>query len=197
MVYITAPLCSRCGRPLSSGSFCADCVRRVPQIDGIRSCLQFDGVVRQMVHSFKYRNVRALAPLLAQFLAEFLSVSELPADALIPVPLHQHRLRERGYNQSQLIARELGALVDMPVFEDVLVRVDDTPTQVKTLNVKMRWENVAGAFACSGRCGDLENRRILLIDDVCTTGATLDACASALRKVGVASVWGLTVAREL
>jgi ComF family protein len=150
-----------------------------------------------MIYSFKYHNVRVLAPLLAQFLAEFLSANELSADVLIPVPLHRHRLRERGYNQSHLIARELGALVDMPVFEDVLVRVKDTPTQVKTPNVKMRWENVERAFACSGRCGDLENRRVLLIDDVCTTGATMDACAGVLRKVGVASVWGLTVAREL
>ena len=195
LVYISAPLCSKCGRPLSSGSYCPSCVRWPIQIDGIRSPLQFDGVVREMIHNFKYRNLRVLAPLLAQFLKAFLCVNELPAEVLIPVPLHPHRLRERGYNQSALITRELGTLVNLPVLEHSLVRLKDTPAQARTANVKVRRDNVAGAFACLDR--KLKDKQVLLIDDVCTTGATLDSSANALRKVGVASIWGLTVAREL
>ena len=195
LVYISAPLCSKCGRPLSSGNYCPSCVRWPIQIDGIRSPLQFDGVVREMVHDFKYRNLRVLALLLAQFLKAFLCVNELPAEVLIPVPLHPHRLRERGYNQSVLITRELGALVNLPVLERSLVRLKDTPAQARTANVKVRRDNVAGAFTCLDR--KLKDKQVLLIDDVCTTGATLDSSANALRKVGVASIWGLTVAREL
>jgi len=148
-----------------------------------------------MVHDFKYRNLRVLALLLAQFLKAFLCVNELPAEVLIPVPLHPHRLRERGYNQSALIPRELGTLVNLPVLEHSLVRLKDTPAQARTANVKVRRDNVSGAFTCLDR--KLKDKQVLLIDDVCTTGATLDSSANALRKVGVASIWGLTVAREL
>lgn len=164
-------------------------------IDGIRSPFCFDGAVRQAIHQLKYRNVKALAAPLAQMMGEFLVKNPLPVEVVVPVPLHPRRLRERGYNQASLLARELAKLGSMPLVEGMLVRLHDTPAQTRTQSAKERQSNVARAFSCRGR--ELEGKRILLIDDVCTSGATLDACARAVKAAGAASVWGLTLAREV
>jgi ComF family protein len=113
---------------------------------------------------------------------------------LVPVPLHPKRLRERGYNQASLLSKELGKLVGLPVEDDTLIRVKDSVPQARTRSAIERRRNVQDAFASHQR---LEGKQILLIDDVCTTGATLDACATALKAAGAGSVWGLTVAREM
>jgi ComF family protein len=165
------------------------------EIDGIRSVFRFEGTVRQAVFSFKYKNVKALAAPLAQLMEEYLQANPLPADALVPVPLHPRRVRQRGYNQSSLLAGELSKLALLPLVEGPLVRLKNTPPQTRTKSAEERQSNVAGAFFC--RDQRLEGRRILLIDDVCTSGATLNACAAALKAAGVTSVWGLTLAREV
>ena len=115
----------------------------------------------------------------------------LSADLIVPVPLHPSRVAERGYNQSTLLADVLSPAVGVPMVEEVLVRQKATLPQV-TLGRLERQQNVRGAFACRG---DVAGQRIVLIDDVCTTGATLEACAAALRSRGAASVWGFTLAR--
>ena len=164
-------------------------------IDGICSPFRFDGAVRQAIHQLKYRNVKALAAPLAQLMGEYLMRSPLPVEVLVPVPLHPRRLRQRGYNQASLLARELAKIGLIPLVEGVLIRLHDTPAQTRTQSAEERQNNVARAFFCRGR--EFEGKRILLIDDVCTSGATLDACATALKAAGAASVWGLTVAREV
>ena len=164
-------------------------------IEGICSLFRFDGAMRQAILSFKYRNVKALTPLLAQLMAEYLVANPLPAEVLVPVPLHRRRLRQRGYNQASLLAAELGRLSSMPVVEGSLVRLRDTPAQTRTRSAEERQSNVAQAFSCRNQ--ELDDKRVLLIDDVCTSGATLDACATALKAAGATSVWGLTVAREV
>ena len=193
--YISAPVCVRCGRPLGAGSYCSGCVRWPMQIDGIRSVFEFEGVIQKLIYDFKYHYVRALAPFLTRFLANYLKNHELDMDVLVPVPLHEHRLRERGYNQSALLANELSRITTIPVIEGVLIRTVDTSPQARTANINIRRKNVARAFSCNSK--ELKDKQILLIDDVCTTGATLNACAIALKKAGAASVWGLTIAREL
>lgn len=115
-------------------------------------------------------------------------------DAVVPVPLHPWRLRERGYNQSALLAREAGKLLSVPVVEGSLVRQSNGRAQVKAADAAERRRNVEGAFRC--RDERLAGKHVVILDDVCTTGATLDSCAVALRGAGVASVWGLTLARE-
>jgi ComF family protein len=115
----------------------------------------------------------------------------LAADLIVPVPLHPKRQAERGYNQSALLARELSRQVGLPVAPAELVRTVRTRPQVG-LNRDERRANIAGAFRCAGKVTDL---RIVLVDDVCTTGATLEACAAELRSAGAAHVVGLTVAR--
>jgi len=192
---LLSPLCPNCGRPQASGIVCPDCRQRQTEIDGIRSPFRFDEVIRKAIHQLKYRNLKALSPCLAELLADYFRSNPLPGEALVCVPLHQRRLRERGYNQSNLLARELGRRIDLPMIEDCLVRVKQAQPQVRAVDVEERRRNVADAFMC--RDGKVGGKQIILIDDVCTSGATLESCAAALKSKGATSVWGLTLAREI
>jgi competence protein ComFC len=194
---ITPPVCDGCGRPLddrSGGMLCPACAGVEARIDGIRSPFLFDGVLRRAIHEFKYNNLRALAPVLAGMLHGYMMRNPLPGEVLVPVPLHPRRLRERGYNQSALLARELGRLSVAPVVEGCLVRRGYAPPQVGSAGVAERRRNVATAFACRDR--RLAGRKVILIDDVSTSGATLNSCAAVLKAAGAASVWGLVMALE-
>jgi ComF family protein len=174
---------------------CPSCRQRQSEFDGIRSPFRFDEVIRQAIHQLKYHNLRAISPCLAELLADYLESNPLPGEALVPVPLHPRRLKERGYNQSSLLARELAKLTNLPVIEDCLIRVKEARPQVKTTSMEERRNNVIDAFAC--RNGEINGKQIILIDDVCTSGATLESCAAALKSKGAISVWGLTLAREI
>jgi ComF family protein len=174
---------------------CPSCWQRPTEIDGIRSPFRFDEVIRKAIHELKYRNLRAISPRLAELLADYLEKNPLPGDALLGVPLHPRRLRERGYNQSDLVAEELGKHIGLPVIEDCLVRVREAQPQVRAADVEERRRNVADAFVCSDE--SVSGKRIILIDDVCTSGATLESCAAALKNKGATSVWGLTLAMEI
>ena len=152
----------------------------------------FEDRLRHAIHKLKYRRLAALAEPLGDAMARFYLQSPLPADMIVPVPLHPRRQRDRGYNQAALLANRLGRATCLPVRPAALIRVRATVAQM-SLNAAQRKENVDGAF----RCDDLTVRgqHVLLIDDVCTTGATLDACAVALKMAGAAEVRGLTLAR--
>lgn len=188
------PICGRCGVPLFEGNLCSSCKWSPGKIDGIRSLFLFEGAIRQAIYSFKYRNLKAIAPCLADLLWNYLEASPLPGEILLPVPLHPKRLRQRGYNQVALLSQELSKLCGLPVAEKSLLRLRDTASQT-SLNPKERKTNTRGAFVCDDQ--RLYGKRVILIDDVCTTGATLEACAVALKDNGVASVWGLTLARDV
>jgi ComF family protein len=191
---LLSPLCPNCGRPQASGIVCPDCRQRQTEIDGIRSPFRFDEVIRKAIHQLKYRNLKAISPCLAELLADYLRSNPLPGEALVYVPLHPRRLRERGYNQSSLLAGELGKRIDLPVIEDCLIRVKQAQPQVRAADVEERRRNVADAYVC--RDERVSGKQIILIDDVCTSGATVESCAAALKSKGAASVWGLTLARE-
>jgi len=192
---IMPPLCPKCGRPQSSAILCPGCAGWQAKIDGIRSPFRFDGVIRQAIHELKYRNLRAIAGLLAQWLNDYLVTNPVPGEVVVPVPLHPKRLRERGYNQSRLLAKELAKLTGLPLVDDCLIRRRYSPPQARTATVVERRINVANAFFC--RDQRLKGKQVLLIDDVSTSGATLDGCARALKKAGAASVWGVVLAREI
>ena len=192
---ITPPLCPLCGSPQSSGILCPNCISCQTQIDGIRSPFRFDKIIRQAIHQLKYQNLRALAIPLAGLLADYLVNNSIPGEVLVPVPLHNKRLRERGYNQSYLLSREISKLTGLPVIDDCIIRVQHTPPQARTLTVNERRSNVASAFTC--RDHRFRGKEILLIDDVSTSGATLNACAATLKAAGASSVWGLTLAKEI
>ena len=199
---LVPPRCDRCGDSLrqwrSSASLCARC-RRVPtRVSCARSAGPYDGSLRSILHAFKYQGRRGLARPLAALLREEGADLLAGADAVIPVPLHPFRALERGFNQSDDLARELGP----PVWR-VLRRVRHGPPQA-TLPAARRNANVRAAFALTWRSRlasrlherlDLRNRVVVLIDDVMTTGATMEACARPLLEAGVRSVRALTVAR--
>lgn len=191
--------CDRCQRPLASaiGSpetpLCGACRMEENDFDRLRSFGAYDAELRALIVLLKYNGVRPLARPLGGWLA--LAAQQCPAlvevDALVPVPLFPARQRARGFNQAELLARELGRWVKLPTETRCLARVKDTPSQAG-LTPLQRVENVRGAFAATTK---LDTARILLLDDVCTTGATLNACARALKQAGAAQVNALTVAR--
>ena len=187
---ISPPLCVHCGRPLDRQE-CPYCQTTPLQIDGIRAIAFFEGNLRKAIHAFKYNHRPELARVLGSLASEYISAHPLPADVITAVPLHTIREHSRGYNQSLLLARVLGAKTNLPVWENVLTRVRATQSQIR-LNAVERIANVQDAFASDTR---VAGRQILLIDDVCTTGATMDACCVALKQRGAKSVWGLALAR--
>jgi len=198
---IYPPRCVACRR--AGEWLCAGCLAQVrflpPErragafgaVDGAASAAYSEGPLREAIHGFKYEGARALAPLLGEMLYAGWLAARLPGEVVVPVPLHPRRLRERGYNQSQLLARELARLAGLRLDDRTLRRERHTRPQV-TLNAAERRANVEGAFGCGPA---LAGEAVLLVDDVFTTGATLAACAAALKAAGARSVWALTLAR--
>ena len=199
---IEPPVCWHCGLPLpgsqaggDGASLCAGCQTSPIQLDGLRAHAFHGGPLRKAIHEFKYQDLRGLAPQLGHLMAdgwERLAPRDLTLDAVVPVPLHRSRQRERGYNQSALLARELGHCLQLPVIEDAVMRSRATAPQVD-LNAQARLANVRDAFRCKGN--DLAGKRVLLVDDVCTSGATLESTCRALKDAGVTTVWACTLAR--
>jgi ComF family protein len=161
-------------------------------VDGAVVAAVFGHPVRECIHALKYGGQRRHAAVLAAIAAPAFAALPRP-DAVVPVPLHPARERERGFNQSALIARHLTAGSGIPVRSGWLVRARDTPPQVGR-DLVARRANVDGAFTCPDPEA-IRGQRIVILDDVATTGATLDACAAALRAAGAASISALVVAR--
>lgn len=187
-------VCVRCGQAMTERCLCPDC-RRTPAgpLRGIRGVVFYGSPVSFAIHALKYRGMKELARPLAGYLIAYLQTHPLPFDGLVPVPLHPEREAARGFNQSALLAREVGRALRLPVHEGVIVRSRATPPQVH-LHRQQRLENVKDAFAAT-RPGALTGGRFLLVDDVCTTGATLQAAAQALHEAGAGEIWALAVAR--
>lgn len=194
VVYIQNPICRKCGYPQPASGKCYQCQKHHLQyLDVIRSvALYKQGPLKTAIHKFKYQNNRMVSQSFADLLATCYTKHLLKTEIIVPVPLHKSRYKERGYNQSALIAKDLAKLLNQPVDERTLIRHKITESQM-TLDARTRKTNVARAFACQS--DQLTNKIVLLIDDVCTTGATLDACAETLKQAGVRAVYGLTLAR--
>jgi ComF family protein len=189
--YTSTNVC-RCGEVLS----CKYCQNGFLQnLDGVRSATYFEenGPIQSAIHALKYHNNRAVVNDLGKILADAYQRYQLNIDVVVPVPLHYSRLRERGYNQSELLAKELCQAYSLPLDIMTLHRIRQTEAQVRLKKVNERYQNVCGAFSCSSN--KLASQTVLLIDDVCTTGSTLDACAVALKQSGTTSVWVLTLAK--
>ena len=187
-----------CGQPLESpGAACARCRRGLAPFRFGASLGPFEGALRVAVHELKYKGRRSLARRLAQELFARPDAAELLASAalLVPVPLHARRRTERGFNQAELIARELGSLCGLPVDGRALCRRVDTPSQTG-LSAAARRSNVASAFTVA-HPGAVCGRVVVLVDDVITTGATVRACARALLAAGAREVRVLAAARAL
>ncbi len=159
----------------------------------MRGVVFYGGAIDSAIQALKYQERKQLAAPLAAYLIGYLEQHPIPIDALVPVPLHPERLTQRGYNQSDLLATHVGEALNIPMRTDLIVRTRNTQQQVH-LNRNERRENVQQAFEPAHGSG-LDGEAILLIDDVCTTGATLIACAEALQRAGAGEIWALTVAR--
>jgi ComF family protein len=191
---IIPPVCPRCGKPQASEIVCPNCINQKYIIDGIRAPYIFKGIIREAIHEFKYKNIRCLAKPLALLLSQYISQNPISAGVIIPVPLHIKRLRERGYNQSDLLTKYLSKFTGIPYENHCLTRVKYILPQAKTKSVEERHKNLSDAFDCIQN--GVKNNNVLLIDDVSTSGATLEACARALKSAGAVSVWGLVLARD-
>lgn len=197
MQPLTAHLCVHCGTPLTRPDTpCFTCQQHRFRLDGLR-CVQFyQGALRCAIHALKYHNQRRLAEPLGGLLAQAFTAYGLRADAIVPLPLHARRQQERGYNHAALLARVCAAHLKIPCLENLVTRQRPSRAQVG-LNIRQRQQNVNGAFALTpdATTGSLPNGTIVLIDDVCTTGSSLEACAAPLYNAGVREIWGLVLGR--
>lgn len=196
---IQKPFCSLCGDPVEGAItrdyVCSLCVDHRPGFDKARSALQFKGVMKDLLHKFKYERAIHLRHDLAVLLHACVRANYEGEsfDAVTFVPLHPAKERARTYNQARLLADDLSRLMEVSVAPGCLVRLRETGTQTR-LNMRERARNVAGAFAVPNS-GWIEGRSILLVDDVMTTGATVSECSRALKEAGAVAVCVVTVAR--
>ncbi len=190
---VPEPQCNLCGQPIAGGPLCVRCAESPVAGGGLRAVFVYAGPVQAAVRALKYHNMRVVADPLGATMARRLATWGVEPDIIVPVPLHPRRLRERGYNQAELLANALGRETGVSVRPEALARMRDTPAQAKSASAVERRRNVTDAFVARDV---VKGGRLLLVDDVCTTGSTLSACAEALLTAGAAQVWGLTVARE-
>ena len=187
---VVGPLCHRCGQPAFGDLECRLCAAWPPGLTRVRSAVWLEPSARQAVHFLKYEGWWRVAEAMAEAMR---TLEPLTGQvSLIPVPLGARRARDRGYNQSERIAAELGRRAGLPVRRDLLRRVRETRTQT-ALTPEARQANLAGAFGCDGAAG----MALVLVDDVFTTGATLAAAAAALTAAGAARVEAVTFARAM
>lgn len=186
--------CPRCALPVAQGLPCGRCIGDPPAYDATVAVFEYAFPADVLVQGLKFRGELALAPLLADQLAEEVRAGATGnVDLIIPAPLHPDRLAKRGFNQAMEIARRVAARLTLPLAADLCERVRPTPAQTD-LPLKGRRENVRGAFGCRRR---LDARRIAVVDDVMTTGATLDEIAATLKKSGATRVVNWVVARTM
>ena len=202
---IGGTVCDICGNPVESARsnagfefvcpICAKDEGGSHSFDRVRSWSFYDGAMVRAILLLKFEDIEPLGAMFSRFLAEVVvrAGTNFEADVVVPVPLHRQRERERGYNQAALIAKPLAKVLGLPCKSVLLTRIRPRPDN-HVLTARERWDSVRGAFAT--RPGShVDNLRVLLVDDVMTTGATLYSCAKALREAGAKSVVGVTVAR--
>ncbi|MBB4955729.1 ComF family protein [Agrobacterium vitis] len=199
--FIERPYCEVLGVPFSYdpglGMISAQAIADPPPFDRLRAVAVHEGAVRDLVHRLKYGDRTDLAPMMARWMLRAAGDALSGADAIVPVPLHRWRLFSRQYNQSAELGRALASLSGVPMAAGVLVRIKRTQKQVG-LSAKGRADNVRGAFKVLERRRDaVLGRRLVLIDDVYTTGATVNAATRALKRAGAAEVTVLTFAMAL
>lgn len=192
---ISANICECCGDLLlATGPLCPKCQAQPPSYTVLRSWGSYSGPLRKAIHRLKYEKDIGLGEGLSKHLIELYNLLKWDVDMVVPVPLGSGRLKHRGYNQSGLLARPLAYAIEKPYTPGLLQRIRETRTQVG-LNAAERHLNVNNAF--QARNTQVSGKVVLLIDDVTTTGSTINACAKALSTAGASAVYGMTLARPI
>ncbi len=193
------PCCKICGRHMGAGfaslNVCPKCRRTNYHFDRAFSPCVYQGAMKELIHLFKYKGKIYLGKPLSDILAGFIKARLLPidmVDTIVPVPLHTRKLREREFNQAQILTKYVAEEFDKKVSFDNLYRIKDNPSQI-TLTDAQRWENVKGIFGLK-EPSEFKNKVILLVDDVFTTGATISEAAYILKNGGANVIFALTLA---
>jgi ComF family protein len=192
--YVTEPVCKKCGKEVDDDKeeYCPGCRKRMPGFRRQIALFNYNEAVKSSMMKFKYNNKREYADFYIEELLRLhgRDLQEMRIQAIVPVPVHSSRRRERGYNQSEVLARRLGRRLKIPVYPHALIRTRKTLPQ-KGLGSAGRLHNLEKAISW-GRCARLPGT-VLLIDDIYTTGATMEACARALKKAGVREIYCVSI----
>ena len=182
--WLAEPVCGRCALPTRRSGLCGKCIARPPAFDRSLASFHYAAPINRFIHALKFYDQLLYAEILAHLLYEYASNMGATVDALVPVPLDKQRLRHRGFNQSQLIAKRLGMLLNIPVIHQSLIKHKTTLAQ-NQLSARARKSNVNGSYRL---VTPIPHPRVALIDDVMTTGATAAACSRTLKKNGIEHV---------
>jgi len=192
--YVREPACKKCGKPLTDWrrEFCPDCMRHAHLFQQGKALWVHKGEIKKSIYRLKYKNRREYARTYGQEIVKQYEhwIRQRGIQAIIPIPLHAARKRQRGYNQAELIAKEIGRQMNIPVYTQVLKRSLHTKPQ-KNLDDKERKNNLKKAFKIAEN--DVKLRHVLLVDDIYTTGSTMDGATGALQRAGISPVYCISV----
>ena len=193
--FVSEPVCMKCGREIASESdeFCFDCSQREKSFEYGRALLNYDELSRRIAVQIKYKNKREYIKPFAKMIAARYKkrIALMKADCLVPVPVHPARFKNRGYNQAELLADSISKIIDVPVRNDILIRRKNTLAQ-KELSPDERLKNLESAFAISDKY-EKDVRTAIIIDDIYTTGSTIEACTRVLKMAGVRKVYYISM----
>jgi ComF family protein len=191
---IASPVCPLCGKQQQNEQLCARCAHSTPAYTALRSWAAYTGPLRKAIQRLKYHRDIAMGEVLSRPMIACLKMLGWQFEMILPVPISLARFAERGYNQVSLLARPISLGLELPYRSRALMKERETPSQVG-LSAKERQENVRGAFRADPSV--VSGVSVVVIDDVTTTGSTLEECAKALVKAGARQVFGLTLARSI
>lgn len=191
--FHSGKICYRCGDSIvGTGSYCLSCKDSQKDYEFARAPFLYEGAIQTLIYKLKYAKSKYLAPFLSAFLVDEFVKQDWQIDLVVPVPLHSKREKERGFNQAELLCCLFNEKLHIPIITNNLVRVKHTRTQTK-LTKKQRKDNLEKAFQVLQK-SEFKNKNILLIDDVFTTGATIEECSEVLKKAGAKNVYAITLA---
>lgn len=182
-------ICKKCGTVLEKSGVCIRCAKRL-NFKIARSPFMYDGIIKRLIHNFKYDNAKFLFKPLAKYMANCYKENNMKADVIVAIPLYKARFKKRGYNQAEKLSEEMSKIINLPLIS-ALERIKDTPSQTN-LDFKERQRNIEGAFTVKDK--SFEGKNVLLIDDVYTSGATMKEASKVLKQNGAKDIYIITLA---
>jgi ComF family protein len=193
--YLEGNVCLKCGKGIDDdyqGNTCPDCRLSDKNFDMAFSCFQYKDIGKKMIHKLKYEGCKEVSHSLARLMHQKLKDEDIRADAIVPVPINKSKEETRGFNQARLIAEDIASLMDIPLW-DCMIRTKETKEQFKLDKIN-RILNIHDAFRMNMLYNDVKYESILLVDDVYTTGSTVDECSRVLKQHGVQRIFVITAA---